>query len=62
MSHIDKLKEKINTDTAIVTVIGMGYVGLPLALLLETKKLRLEFKIKTLDSLLSIDAIFSLLS
>ncbi|MBA12450.1 MAG: UDP-N-acetyl-D-glucosamine dehydrogenase [Chloroflexi bacterium] len=32
MSHIDKLKEKINTDTAIVTVIGLGYVGLPLAL------------------------------
>ena len=32
MSHIDQLKEKINKDVAIVTVIGLGYVGLPLAL------------------------------
>jgi len=30
-SAYDKLKEKIDSDTALVGVIGLGYVGLPLA-------------------------------
>ena len=32
MSHSEELKEKINKNSALVTVIGLGYVGLPLAL------------------------------
>ena len=31
MSHLDRLKDKIITKTAHVGVVGLGYVGLPLA-------------------------------
>jgi UDP-N-acetyl-D-glucosamine dehydrogenase len=32
LSYLEELKEKINTDVAVVTILGLGYVGLPLAL------------------------------
>ncbi|TFH07482.1 MAG: UDP-N-acetyl-D-glucosamine dehydrogenase, partial [Candidatus Atribacteria bacterium] len=31
MSHYDALREKIRSKSATVVVIGLGYVGLPLA-------------------------------
>ena len=41
-----KLKEKITSNKANITVIGLGYVGLPLAISFAIKK----FKIFGLDS------------
>ncbi len=38
ISYSDQLKEKISARTAKVAVIGMGYVGLPLALLFTEQK------------------------
>ena len=35
MSHSEELLERIRAHTARVGVIGLGYVGLPLALLFE---------------------------
>lgn len=56
VSSADLLKTKIETRSARIGIIGMGYVGLPLALLFSEEKFRVtgfdidQEKVKTLNS------------
>ena len=40
MNYFNDLKKKINTKKSTIGVIGLGYVGLPLALLYLKKKFK----------------------
>ena len=40
IEHSDALKAKISDHTAVIGIIGMGYVGLPLALTFFEKGFR----------------------
>ncbi|HRK62392.1 MAG TPA: nucleotide sugar dehydrogenase [Candidatus Omnitrophota bacterium] len=54
MDYYKKLYQKIDQQKATVTVIGMGYVGLPLALLFAQQGLRvfgLDLDVKKIDAL-----------
>src|ERR1700685_2414657 len=45
LSCLDLLKQKIETREARIGIVGMGYVGLPLALLFSAER----FKVKGFD-------------
>jgi UDP-N-acetyl-D-glucosamine dehydrogenase len=55
ISYLEQLKQKVETRQARIGIVGMGYVGLPLALLFSGERFRVtgfdieERKVKTLN-------------